>query len=100
MRSLPPALFYNAPDVLPQPMRLLDPPPESFFPTITPATTRRRKTVRAMKNKTFAIPADATEISVNPKMPEITAMMAKIMEYLIMPLHRIDAVHRAYESRW
>jgi hypothetical protein len=50
----------------------------------------------AMKNKTLAIPADATDIPVNPKMPAMTAMRAKMMEYLIMPSHRATKPRRAY----
>jgi len=52
----------------------------------------------AMKNSTLATPADATEISVNPKMPAMTAMMANMSEYLIMPFHRTRSSGRVHES--
>lgn len=42
--------------------------------------------VMATTNSTLAIPAEATETPVKPNMPAMTAMMAKIMEYLIMPI--------------
>ena len=56
----------------------------------TPARRRMTKIVRQMKNRTFAMAAEAPAIPVNPSMPATSAIMAKRMAYLNMAFSIVD----------